>query len=303
MNDYPFLFRVGRQAGHLSPTRTLSLAVVEFVRWACLEAGWVRRVGINDAGVPAGSLSPSVLDRVGTTLSWAGRRRDWVWEGGLLTQPTLDASVTVTVDGAVAAPSAYTVDYPRGVVTFKEAFATAPAVVKASHLRRLVQVADVDVPWVHKLDKYSLADDDDRRGGPGGDLSVDPSRRVQMPAVGVFPAFGFGWAPHELGSGALRATFPVDLVVATETPWERAWLHDALVLQVGGELPTFDPNAAPPPLDAGGTPVAGALSYPALCSQYPWRPTHIVDASSHDAWDDASTFRVRVRWTLRVDGV
>jgi hypothetical protein len=297
----PYQFRSGRQAGAMSPTKVAELAIAGFVRWACLEAGWARRGAIGDPAVPSTGASPALLapsfdPRVAAGRTWEGRRADWVWESGLQEQPALDPTVTVSVNGTVQDPSTYVVDYPQGRVTFAAPVA-ATAEVAATRWECLVRV-ETDPAFLLHLDPNSLADADPRRGAASGDLAVAPARRLQLPAVVVTHAFDWTARPYELGGARLLAAQRFDLTVAAETPWDRAWLHDALVAQVDRTVPSFDPALVPPPLDRNGTPRPGACPYPVACEQFPAPPLLVIAAASADADARGDLFSVRVRWTV-----
>jgi hypothetical protein len=268
-----FSFRNAPRVGTPGFTRGVEVNLAERVRRACLRAGWHRTAELGD---DLAVLRRAADRRYADGRVYEGRRKGWVWEGDL---PDPPAAVAVTVDGVPVA-AGFAVDWENGRVIF-DAPLPAAAAVRARHTFRGVQVGDSAAPWAVRLDADSLAPAaDPRAGGPGGDLSVPPDRRLQYPAVAVRPLYQFAADPYEQGGTALLVTQRFELLCLADDPAELAWLHDALVREKDRPLPAFNYRTAPPPYAADGSLAPAALHFEQLCAQHPWRGLRVADARS-----------------------
>ncbi len=283
-------------------TRQAELNIVEWLRHALLLAGSYVRVDGTTPTIPAGAVAPTTLVKTDTPgwptgRVYATRRADWVWEPTVTSVPN---TVVVRVDAVVQDPSTYTVYWPKGWVVFDSAPADG-AVVTADHSYRYHRVHDSYSPFARRLDTLSLTMNDPRAVNPsGGELAVAADDRVQLPAVIVGAAGNFRATSYELGSARFEASTDFVLTCAGEMKEDVIWMCDALCAQLDTAIPTFDANAAPPPLDRDGALVVSPLNFPALCGAHPWRPLTVINALSGPVDRFGGIWWGAVRWTVRL---
>lgn len=90
--------------------------------------------------------------------------------------------------------------------------------------------------------------------------------------------------------------------VLAETPWERRRYHDILVEQYDKRIQSFDRNNITFPLDFQGTPISGAMTYPQLAQENPWRQMRVHNVQSTPQGEVGNKlFWTTVRYTLEID--
>lgn len=282
-------------------TEQLEANLVSWLSRSLLEAGAYETVarGAQDArGGDRSRLTADPDPRYAAGTRWAGKRGQWVWEGGTGYSPAPLVPSGVWVNGAfrpTGAPGPY-VDFARGQVVFSSGLPTG-TVVQVDHSPRLVQVYRADEPWFKEFGFNSFLAD-----GGGKAQQALAENRVQLPLLLVEPAFNVVFTPREIGNyaGSYRTDFLVHAL--SENPWDRKRLHDILVAQADLRIPTFDANAAPPPLDALGRPTPSALTHDQLCAAHPWRQARVETvASVPQETGSRKLYWASVRWGLSVD--
>jgi hypothetical protein len=312
----PYTFRGVDHIGQSLASDQLESSLITWLQWGLLGVGAFENV-------TRASLSPTLQgNRALSTLHplrdpnftdgtvWQGLRSDWVWESGIPYAPGQPIAVSGVYINSTFVPStatgtyAHRIMYPEGRVLFDSPQPTGLQ-VQVEHTYRTVQVRSADQPWFQALVFQSQRADNpqwDAPPGSGGDWGILAQNRVQLPALVVEVVPRARLTPYEMGNVSQTLRQDVLVHVLTETPWERKRLHDILLAQKDVAVQTFDKNVVTFPLDAFGTPVAGALTYPQMCQQAPWRPARWVEASSEDQGDlGERCYWASVRGTFLVD--
>lgn len=282
-------------------TEQLEANLVSWLSHSLLEIGAyenVARSGTDPRGGDRSRLTAVTDPRFTANTRWAAPRGQWVWEGGLGYSPAPLVPSGVWVNGTftptgTAGPY---VDFPRGQVVFTSGI-PATSVVQAQYSPRLVQVRRTDEPWFQQFGFDSFF-----ASGEAQTQHALAENRVQLPVVLVEPAFNGAFTPLEIGGTAGVYTTDYLLHCMAEVPWDRKRLHDILLAQADARVPTFDADAAPPPLDRLGRPTPSALTHPQLCAAYPWRQARVAKVGSVPQETGSRNFWwATVRWTVETD--
>lgn len=226
------------------------------------------------------------------TAVWESRRTQWAYESG-----SGAGLFSVTTGGSPSTGARVCPDYGR--VILPSAVPTGTAVL-CQRAERAVHGYLASEPWVAQLDSLSLWTGGDARPTGKGDLAVLAEHRAQLPCVVVQEAGGVRSTPYELGGPAHEFWVDLALHCLAETPSDRTWLHDAMAVQAGTVLPTFDAGVEGPPTDADGALLPGAKSFFGRCDSTPWRPLTVQSARSGEFGRSGDLFWATVVWTLHV---
>lgn len=282
-------------------TEQLEANLVSWLSHSLLEIGAYENVarGAQDpAGGDRSRLSADTDPRYVANTRWKAPRASWVW------QPSTSYSVQpivasgVWVNGSFVASTGGTspyIDFPRGQVVFSSGI-PASSTVQVAHSPMLVQVRRTDEPWFQSFGFNSFV------AGSEKSQEALAENRVQLPLLLVEPVFNGAMTPLEVGSfaGAYRTDFLIHAF--GETPWDRKRLHDILLVQQDGRIPTFDVNVAPPPLDRLGRPKPLAMTHPQLCAAHPWRQARVEKVTSTpQEVNSRNLWWSTVRWGVSVD--
>lgn len=291
-----FLFHNVDHIGEFHTGEQLKFNLMEWLKWGLLNIGAFRNVsrsslyGQNDKNLS--NLIVVADPRYATNTVWQGGRQDWVWEDNLdyEHQPLTVSGVWVNntfYSSSTTGAYAHTILYPEGRVLFATGVA-ATNTVQVEHSYRLVQVRNADEPWWHEFQRRSLNPDDvqlSQVAGSGGSWDVLAQNRIQLPAIVVQSVGRITKKPYEIGAvnHIHQQDFLLHVVTETDTEVER--ISGILADQQDHQLPTCDFNEITYPLDANGTPVSGAMTFPELCAAQPWKTFHIAKAVSSDVYD------------------
>lgn len=301
MAQYSRLSRVADINGHLIAERC-ERNVADFLRWGFVEAGGYRNVAVASPGTddPYADEHLALVSKDGVADGriWAAAFPDWIYEAGL------GATVAsgVYVDGTLyptastAGTYAHHLDFPRGIVAFDAAIPTT-ALVQAAYSWRYASVFTQGVPWFHDLVLGGQLDDTKV-------ASLLDEYRLATPLVVVEAVPSIRARGYQLGSDALWAFQDVLCHVVCDRKEDRDRLCSAIALQGEKTLWFYDADAREAagdfPLDALGSPRAGASTYPDVVASYPWQKARIVGVAGSDVDSKVPLYRGVVRLSIEL---
>ncbi len=203
-------------------------------------------------------------------------RNDLVWETGVnysFTPPTSGSILGISgiyfnnafyPTGTTVAGKSWTIDYPRGLVTFNGAIPTGT--LEMEYTVRAVNVYSSDDSEYRKLVGY-YTDPAFRAGVGSGIDTINPALRNYLPCVCVH-INSYQSEPMEIGSSNRFVSAGLEFDIFATTAADRKRLTDAIYLLEDISLLTFNRNTAPFPFTVSGTLSATAKTWPELVSSY-----------------------------------
>lgn len=297
------------------PSTQVEQNVLDFFRWAFLEAGGFSNVAVASPGTPdpygLSDLFPVQKGGVADGRVWQARKPDWVWETGLENPATPAVCGGVYVNG-VYHPTASTtgayahhLDFPGGRVVFDSPVPTA-SLVQAAYAYRWVGMFDASVPWFRPVVLDGFLTEEANRD-KGGVLSVLDDYRVQTPLVVVEAAMAQRLRPRQLGDRSHWVDQVVLFHVVAATKADRDRVANAIVQQQNDTVYLYDTDArrlaGDFDLDWRGSPLPGAKTYPQLVDAAGYRSKHLYFTSMNpqDVSSRLPLFRGVVRATVTCD--
>ena len=263
--------------------------LIEYFDWALLTKGNYFNVTANETannGEDMSRLRMSSSDYYAKGRVWEGFRKNWVWQSGIsvdgFDSPLVGDDNTkpgvsgVYVDGSFYSTTttgdySHYIDYFNGQVVFDNPIPTG-SVVKAEYSYKYINVLYANnVPWYKQLQANTLQPSKAFLDTDDGPWNIPPESRAQLPliAVEVVPTRTF--KGYQLGGGQFVYTDVLFHCIA-EDEMTRNKLVDIVSLQNDKVIHLLNSNKINTngdfPLDYRGVPVAGALRYPDLISQY-----------------------------------
>lgn len=241
-------------------------------------------------------------------------RQGWIWESGVSVNEVPVAVSGVWVN-SVFRPigSGYHIDYPGGRVVFDTSLASGSSVMAEFSYRR-VKMATADAQWFQDLQFNSsvlnAVEYSQFEQVASGAWNVLSQNRIQLPAIVVESVQRVRLTGLEIGSKARVQEQDILFHVLTETPFDRKQLHDIIIAQWDARLQLFDKNAVEDanawPLDWGGTPVSGAMTYPQMVAAtgdggFRWRTCAITGMRSEPQTSFPPLYRATCRGIFEVD--
>jgi len=319
MSDYTKLKGI-QHIGDVLLSKTLETNIITYFNWGLLEVGGFFNVSIPSPGVYGGDQHKLRLvsedPYYSTGQVWEGFRSDWVWETGVEYDYQPIRVSGVNVDGTfyptatTTGTYAHKINYPLGRVTFDNAIPPT-SVVTCEHSYRYVHFTHGGVPWWRQIQTNSMRGDDVHFLQQGsGAWSILAQNRIQLPAVIVEATPRTSRRPYEIGSTRAWVRQDVLFHVLADNPDDVKFLHDAITYQWQKQFFLFDLNRMFQdekfPLDAGGSPVTGAMMYPQLVAPtgeggYRWNIVSTANMQSTDASMPGSIWATTIRGTFELD--
>lgn len=276
--------------GQLGTSENLAENVIRFVDWGMINAGGFFNVTIPASSIYGGNKE-TLIYRPDTDVDgqvWEAGRKNWVWEDGVDvdTQPIGISGVYVngtfypkTTTGAFA----HYYDYANGRVIFATPIATT-STVKLEYSYKYATVMDAyTIPFFQRLQNDSFAFTDTMRAS--GDMLLSGENRVQMPIIAIEVPPIQDTRGYELGSGSRYVNHTVLCHVISDNPTINRRLGDILCDQADKTIIMYDLNTVVAsgayPTDYRGMVASGALTYPELANQFPWKSLRILDGKNN----------------------
>lgn len=297
-----YTFARNKSVSEASHSRNVRASIIEYLKWALLEAGSYRNVPQNTV---FGALRLQKDLNFTDYRVFTARRGFWPWESGLTQQTTQPTSISVLVNGSTVNASTYIIDYQNGRIIFNSAKLSTD-VITANYPFREVVVYDGGDRNYREIDFLSTKVDDLRlatAGGAGVDLDVPNSMKAHLPCIFVNSAYDFIATGYELGSNRLIACQDVTLECYSDNGWYMDWMHDMLVLQKDNNIPSFDLDTAPPSFMSDGTLNAARLTFPNKCINYPGLKIFVKRVSSREMPSYGAVMHVNVTWNVEIYAV
>ena len=218
---------------------------------------------------------------------WQGIRKDWVWESSASynsTSPLQINSALINGTSTVNKSGNFIVNYPLGRIIFNSAIPVS-STVDVEHSYRFVQTHRAsESPWFNLIQYNSFhTSNADIQRTEDGEWSIGANHRIQLPAIVIDPIPRSRSRPYEIGNSLLWLEQDIGFYVYAENKNDRNKLLDILRLQQDTTLQLYDTNSIAQndtyPLDYNGDIKAGALMYPNLVQNYPWRKCFIKNIS------------------------
>lgn len=309
MDQFNFIGSVTDYQNYLI-TEQIEENLYAWLSWSLLGIGAFENVTLAESGVYGGDksrLQPLNDPRHTKSTIWQGNRMDWCWESGISysTQPIQISGVyinnTFLPNGSTGNP--FYVNYNYGQVVFSSAI-PATSVVQIEHSPKFVTIKKADDLWFKSIMNGSLRVDDLQFTGisPSGQWNSLPENRVNLPVLVIEPVFNGRDDPFELGNTSKIHQEDFLIHTITETPSDKKRLTSLLKEQMDKRIVTFDCNEIDFPLNAYGTPISGALTYPELCDNHPWRQIRIQKVNTTDQESIGNKiYWTTTRYTLEID--
>ena len=238
---------------------------------------------------------------------WEGRGKEWVWESGLSAGNSIPVSGVyidnVFIPNSSTGNFAHTVDYSNGRIIFDGPVDTR-STVRAEYSWRQVFVGFADFDEFRQIIREATVEQfEEFDSAPGSGLSIHTKEhRVYLPAIFIEPGEGRTVAGLELGGGQIKGRTVTFHVVASNEH-ERDLLIDLLEIQNATRVVFFDLNDIPFPLDFNGSLASGALTWPDLTANFPWKKIRIEDVESRPISPGftGGIWRAQVTYELEID--
>ncbi len=293
-----YKFAREQTVGAPSHSREIRSSIIEFLKWALLEAGSYKNIADAD---PFGTLRLQKDANYSDYKVFASRRGFWPWET-TTAQSTQPSSISVLVNGVTANPATYIVDYNNGRIIFNSAKSSSD-VVTANYPVREIVVYDGGIRQVRELDFLSAKSDDFRlatAGGSGVDLEVPNSRKAHLPCIVVNNGYDFSAVGNEIGTTRLKANQDIYLECFSDNGWYLDWIHDTLVLEQDNVIPTYKLDLCPPSFMSDGSLNVNRQTFPVRCAAHPGLNILVKRASSRPGLTYGAVGSVTVVWNLEI---
>jgi hypothetical protein len=312
MPDQYQLFGVSDLA-RVAPTTAIRQNLVEFFRWAFVDAGAYAEVPVRTPGTPdpygGEALAPIGRDGVADGTVWQAPHGGWVHETGLVSgrTPTVASGVyvagtfypTATTVGAYA----HSLDFVHGRVTFAAPVPTG-VVVQAAYAYRWVQFYEQTEPWFRPVVLGDFTESRFAAAAASGVVALLDDLSLQPPLVAVEAPNAHRLSPYQIGSFAHWVDQPVLFHVLAGSEADRDSIADAISLQKDRAVTLFDPTARRAAgdfrLDWRGSPTPSGSTYPGLVRAYPWNTLYFVGSEGSPVDPALPLFRAVVRLTVRM---
>lgn len=272
-------FTSASQAG---PTNLIKESVIEYYDWGLLSIGGFQNVNRPRSGVMGVSehlLKPYYDPAYTDGKVWQTFRSNLVWQSGIgaitgtnLARPGISGVYVNNLfySSSTSGNYGHYIDYPNGKVIFNSGLPTS-SVVAMDYSYKWVNVCPVDnINWFKEVQASSMFPSA-ISNTQSGVYSIDPSTRIQLPAIGVEMSSRRKFRPYQLGGGQYMKTDILFHCVAEED-YTRNKLMDIISNQNDKiiDMINLDTVAASGqfPLDYRGTPISGALRHPDLLDRF-----------------------------------
>lgn len=288
--------------------------LVDFFNWAFLGIGAFFNITLPQSGVYGGQ--PNRLRCVSDPYYsggqvWETYRNNWVWESGVeyAYQPIAISGIYLNgtfLPSNTTGKYNYSLDYPRGRVTFNNTTISPTSVVQMEFSFRYVNTYTDDSQWFKELTFNSLRVDDPNYFLNGsGVWNTLSQNRVQMPAIVVEGVPRRSYYGRQLGGGQFLYQ-DVLFHIFAETPYERNNLADILTYQYRKKIYLYDrnliTNSSAWPLDLNGSIVSGAMTYPSLINNYSTRSAYFYEMTAEDMTNTVpGLYTAVVRTTFEIE--
>lgn len=238
---------------------------------------------------------------------WEGRGKEWVWESGLSVGNSILVSGVyidnVFIPNSSTGNFAHTIDYGNGRIIF-DGPVDIRSTVQAEYSWRQVFVGFSDFDEFRQVIREALVEQfEEFDSAPGSGLAVQAKEnRVYLPSIFIEPGEGRTVAGLELGGGQIKGRSVTFHVVASNEH-ERDLLIDLLEIQNATRVVFFDLNDIPFPLNFDGSLASGALTWPDLTANFPWKKIRIEDVESRPISPGftGGIWRAQVVYDLEID--
>jgi hypothetical protein len=287
-----------------------------YIDWCLLGGGGWINVEVPQSGVYGGDehiLRLSSDESYDDGQVWEGFRKDWVWETGVEYDEEPINITGVLVDGTSYGSGDGTygwhINYPLGQVIFDSAISTSSEVSCSYSYRWAQSYIPDNAPWWQELQYRSYRADEQFIVADGGNWSIGPHKRVQMPSI-IIECVPIGSSRgFELGHNALQIEQTIHLHVISENRADRNKLLDYFRNQKHKTIYLYKSddviNSGDFPLDYRGMRV-GSKMYPDLVESsesggYRWKRFFIENAniSMTESWHPG-LFEGSVTWNTEV---
>lgn len=300
---------------------SLAENLAEFFNYGLLEAGGYSDAVVTTPGVADPhddtTFSPVHLHGVADGTIWQAPQANWVWETGLESSRQPVPSSGVYTNGVFhptpASGTAFEhyLDYRDGRVVFTHPVATS-TVVQASYSYRWINIYDQDTPWFRDVifDAYRFNDTMPANDTTGsGIIGLLQQNAVHLPAIVVETVGTRTMVPYQQGNTSQVVYQDFLFHVLSETKNDRNAIVDILMAQKDSSIFLFDVDARTAagqyPLTVTGSPVPGAMAYPALVEPPPAGFRSKIARFNKILGQETSArmplFRAVVRVTMEVD--
>lgn len=221
----------------------------------------------------------------------------------------------VYYDGGLLSNLSYKIDYPNGKVILSTGLGANPYPVTAEYAYRNIQTYIAsEAPQIFEIEKDSLdpsAIDQSQIPLSGTvvtkDFTMDPSTKIQLPAVIIEAVANRESAGYQLGSRALKSRQDVLLTVVSQNKYECNIISDILANQKHKTIKLYDIDVVNKkgknPLTHEGYLNTSGLGYSDLAntSSYFWADCWIKDAVVNEVVTKSpSLFMSKVRYQTEV---
>ena len=258
--------------------------LIEYFDWHLLDKANYFNIELNEQSYSGHDYSLLQITNSSTFEpgeAWDGFRKNWVWQSGVdpsgFAPPLVGTNDDypgiegVYVDDTfypcdVTGPYAHNVDYFNGRVIFDNPIPTNSKVQAEFSYKYINVIYATSVPWLREF-YFNTLDPSSRES-----VSIPPEMQIQLPAIAVEIVPQRTMKPYELGALGQFVDTDVLFHCIAEDDMTRNKLVDIVSMQNDSIISMFDTNlmaeARAFPINSYGYPVAGALRYPDLVSNF-----------------------------------
>lgn len=287
------------------PCDQLESNLIDFFNWGFLSIGGFFNVRLSS---PDASLRDSEDTRYAQGQAWEPFHGNLIWETGIPYSIQPISISGVYVDGMFHSSSetgvyAHYVDYIHGRVIFDNPITPATGVA-LEYSYRYFDFESSDAAWFRQVmfDSYRVDQSQFLQYGSGVWATLSQNK-VELPVVVVEVVPRRTFVPYQIGGGQILHQ-DVLFHVFTENGWDRKTLLDVITLQNEHTIKGFDKNAL---ADANkfaftdtGALATGALTYPDLIGNFPWKNIIFKKMISQETIGVPPLFQAVIRGTFEM---
>lgn len=275
------------QLGDATVTNLVINNLVSFIDYGLLEKGNFISVQRNTPQAAYGGDDARLRlvrdPRYSIGQVWQGVRGNWVWESGVgaltSTDPAHPGVSGVYVNDVFHVSSStgvysHYIDHIRGRVIFNSPI-PASSKVECDYSYKYINVVEIEgLPWFQEVQKRSERSNSLDFIAQSGDWGQLADSRYQLPAIGIEVSPAPQSKPYQWGGG--QYVYPTfRLHCAAEDKYLRNQLIDIVSIQNEKSFFTYNlveiANDNKFPIDYRGVPTSGAMSFPQLVENYPYK--------------------------------
>jgi len=267
-------------------SNNLLYGVIDFFKWATLEAGGFANISGTISGVYGGSrnqLRPVNDARYSSGRVWEGFRSNWIWESGINAIHKPDIYINNTLQPT---NSGYYIDYPNGRVIFNSGLNTRTNTITANFSYRTLDFKPINDNIIPDIFCGSYRTDSDFISTSGSRSQLSELKQ-QLPIIAVDVNPNKRYAPLQLGGGQW-CYVDVIFYVLTENNSDANNILDMISHQNDKTIWLINRDEVkksgnyPYSLTYRGDVVENPLQYPELVSTHQWRTASFSETRSYN---------------------